>query len=217
VLEDICHAFFASHETGARDFAGEAAIFSLPKFFGLRMMAGGVLTRDPSLARDLRARRDAAPEPPSVTARRQARTWLRQGKTGGLDLEALYLERLVNPRLAVSELAGAPVTLADIRAVGAARRVTVDRLLAATANLPAEWSAMLGATLPFVFPVFGEPGRLARLDADLAAMGVQAGVYQIDVARNCYAPAYRPAVLLPCHHQIGARLAKVISLLHGSS
>ena len=204
IVEDLCHGFFATPSSGAREFAGEAAIFSLPKFFGVRMMAGGVLTRDRALARDLRARRDSFPIPSVATRARQARAWHAEGKTGGPALEIVYLERLGNPRVADADLAGAPTTLRSMASIGAARRRVADALLASIppASWPPGWREMLATTLPFAFPVFGPPARLAGADAALARLSVQAGLYQLDVARDQYAPDWRTALLLPCHHRI---------------
>ena len=63
VLEDISHSFFASASTGARPWAGDAAVFSLQKFFPLATMVGGLVVRDVDLARTVRDARDAYVEP----------------------------------------------------------------------------------------------------------------------------------------------------------
>jgi hypothetical protein len=56
VIEDICHAFYAAPDSGARDWAGDYAIVSLPKFFSLPGMAGAIVTRSAAIAARLRER-----------------------------------------------------------------------------------------------------------------------------------------------------------------
>src|SRR5690606_18067530 len=60
VVEDVCHAFFASESSGSRPFIGNAAVFSLPKFFGSATMCGGVATKDHRLAAEIRSIRDSS-------------------------------------------------------------------------------------------------------------------------------------------------------------
>ncbi len=65
VVEDVAHTFFASPATGARDWAGDAAIFSLPKFFAIGGSAGGLIVHDEALAERIRdAVREAPAAPP---------------------------------------------------------------------------------------------------------------------------------------------------------
>ncbi|MGH9762327.1 MAG: hypothetical protein ACREAC_16005, partial [Blastocatellia bacterium] len=43
VVEDIAHAFFAASDSGSRAWCGDAAIFTLPKFFGIAGLGGGLI------------------------------------------------------------------------------------------------------------------------------------------------------------------------------
>src|SRR4029079_5467621 len=54
VLEDISHSCFASATTGVRPWAGDAAVFSLQKFFSIATMIGGLVVPDADLARTVR-------------------------------------------------------------------------------------------------------------------------------------------------------------------
>lgn len=214
VLEDICHAFFSTPSSGARDFVGEAAIFSLPKFCGLGAMAGGLLTRDKALAQALRTRRDAFPPLPAEARARHSQIWRESSISGGTPLEILYLERLANPRIADEELAGAPMDIKAIAAVGAQRRVILDawlRLIPA-GYLPDDWRQLLMTTLPFVCPVFGPSEKLARLNQFFSENGFHAGLYQIDTQRNCVAPVLASALLAPTHHRV--EINRLIGLRH---
>jgi len=201
-LEDICHAFFASECTGARSWAGPAAVFSLPKFFQTSSMIGGIVTRDRSLADRIRGVRVEAPELPKETRSQHAKCL--QRNTGGSDLEEVYLARLLNPRIEDDEIAGAPSSIEEIKHIAGKRRQNLERLLAAvrTSAVGAEWPSLLLSALSFACPVFGDPVQLAETSARLKSAGIVAGLYRIDRARNMAKPDYQTAVLLPCHHAI---------------
>lgn len=199
VVEDICHAFFAGPLTGARDWAGKLAVFSLPKAISTAGMVGGLVATDPVLEAEVRALRDAAPDPKDDRA-----IWRRDAHACGPALEAMYLRRLLNPRVGADDLAGLPTDLSGWRRIGAARAAVTHRMLEAVpdALLPRGWREMIAGALPFGLPLFGARPSLAE---DLAAIGVAAATYRIDRARDAASPALSPALLLPCHHAIPAR------------
>ena len=204
ICEDICHAFFASAATGARTWRGEVAVFSLPKAFRTSAMCGGLVVPDRELAARLRDLRDASPRPRDTDRRREGEDFRRAVRQGGPDLEMIYLQRLLNPHILDSELGGVPNSLEDIRTIGRRRRRTLQRLVARLPKSlwPEGWSDWLVDAMPFACPVFGPPEALAADDAALRGIGVKAGLYQIDIARNADAPVYRPSLLIPCHHDI---------------
>jgi hypothetical protein len=212
VLEDICHALFASPTTGARTWAGEAAVFSLPKFFSTATMVGGLVVPDPRLATELRALRESAPPPHAPRRAEHAAILGAVGHSGGPDLEVVYLERLTNPRLLDSELGGVPASLADIGSVAAHRADFATRVFAAMPPdaLPEGWSTWLPQALPFAFPVFGTRDRLETINSALAGIGISAGIYQIDIARDIARPNYAAALLVPCHQAIGVETQRTI-------
>ncbi len=131
-------------------------------------------------------------------------------------IELLYLSRLLNPRLSDHQTGGMPATLPIIRTVGEKRQNVMEQLLDALGQdaLPAGWVGLLRSALPFALPVFGDMPRLQRLDAMLGEIGVKAGIYKIDVARNMASPRYQSAVLVPCHHEIPpSKLGDIARLL----
>ncbi len=203
-LEDISHAFFANPRTGERAWVGEAASFSLPKFFPTAGMIGGLVVKKPGLAAELRSLRDAAPETTEEERAELGRVYrTRRGP------DAVYLTRLLNPRIFDDETGGTPGSVAEIRAVGARRQEMFCRILegVATAALPEGWRSLLSSALPFALPIFGEEGRLARADQELIKLGVSAGLFQIDRNRDMSKPDLSTALLLPCHEHISLCLA----------
>ena len=211
VIEDICHQFFTEPGSGKRSWAGEAAVFSLPKFFSLAGMAGGIVTEDEDLAARIRDLRDTAEaELPG------ARDWMRQVIAATYRdpaaspvaplLEPAYALLIRYPRPDGAELAGFPATAKTIAAVGAKRRRVVKRLIRALGPGAAPPDILDGLInrLPFAFPYFGsgDRERLEALDSDLGAAGIRAGVYNLDQARDMNGPRYRPCILLPCHQDV---------------
>ncbi|MEZ5909523.1 MAG: hypothetical protein R3D31_12040 [Hyphomicrobiaceae bacterium] len=213
VLEDIAHAFFAGPETGARAWSGQAAVFSLPKFFATSTMSGGLVVHDPVMASRLRDMRDMTPASANRDLAREGEIFRQTYLSGGLALETVYLARLIDPRLRDDETGGLPRALTGIRDVGGQRRATLDRLLAALppGALPPGWRELVSTGLPFVLPVFGPEGVLTAADRDLAALGVGAGVYRIDIARRMDRPDLRPALLVPCHQGMPPALVEAVA------
>jgi hypothetical protein len=207
VIEDLAHAFFARPDSGERRWVSDAAIFSLPKFFGTAGLGGGVIVEDAALAAEIRARVGAATRPEG-----DVRTWMRSVVAAARDclpgvacpeadwLDAVYelLYAFLAPE--PSDLAGMPVTRAGIAAVGAER---AERVAALRSALPrAGWEAMGEPPVPYALPFFGEREVLERTDAALEAEAIHAGVYHLDVRRDMSRPDFRPCVLLPCHQAV---------------
>ena len=206
IVEDIAHAFFARPDTGERRWRSDAAIFSLPKFFGTAGLGGGVVVADEALAAEVRARAAGA-----TRADQDTRDWMRSVVAGVRDsrpgaadwLDAVYELLFTFPAPESADLAGMPDSVAGIAEVGAARAECVAAL---RSGLPrAGWEAMGDDVLvPYALPYFGERPALERIDAALAAQGIHAGVYHLDVNRDMSDPEFRPCVLLPCHQGLGA-------------
>lgn len=201
VIEDICHSFFSNATSGAREWRGEVGIFSLPKFFRLNGMSGGLVMVNGSRARQIRQMRDGAARDGSMENYQQLKA-LRSGDRSAV--ERLYLSRLLNPQIFDHETGGMPVSLGEIRGIGEKRQTILERLLGAIGDdsLPVGWSGLFRESLPFALPVFGNIAWLQQLNGTLAEIGITAGIYKIDVARTMAKPEYRTGVLLPCHHEI---------------
>lgn len=205
-IEDIAHSFYATPETGRRSWRG-AAIFSLPKFFGIGM-AGGLVLSDSKLA--LRVREAAAVADSAVrdADRIQARRIIWEARRSGASartrqlLESAYefIGSLGRPQPA--DLAGFPDSVAKIVELGRARmeRVEYVRSCFGRTGWPAAFWPQRANIVPFAVPLF--PRRSATVSAmaqALAGQEVTVGVYHIDVRRSMARPQYRPALLLPCH------------------
>lgn len=214
VIEDICHAFFEKPDTGARDWAGDFAVFSLPKFFGTRGMCGGVVAADEGLAARLRARRDAIP---TIDAQALAADQAAWRASDSAWMEVVYLRALLHPACSVEALAGLPTHLEGLCAAGEARAGVTRTLLHAIpdSSLDKEWRAMCEARLPFALPAFANAEQLAPVIAAIDEAGVETGRFRINLARSMMAPETRLALLLPCHNGMGAitveTLARILS------
>lgn len=224
VLEDICHRFFAGAGTGARDWMGEAAVFSLPKFFGIAGMGGGIAVQDRETARRIRELRDGAEEElPGI------REWMRTVIAATYRnpaasplaplLESAYALLVRYPRPDEADLAGFPADRNGIAAIGKKRSMVVSRLIEALGRsaAPDEIIDGLGSGVPFAFPYFGTGDRawLEARNSALSAAGIHAGVYNVDVRMTMENPEYRPCILLPCHQDVGERQIETMArILH---
>jgi hypothetical protein len=201
IVEDDCHAFFATSTSGARRWLGEAAAFSLSKFFSMNTMVGGLVVHNRTEAERLREQRDRHPHRNPRERSRIAAELSTFHPDGSPSLQAIYLDKLINPNVCDDDLGGAPTSLSAISEIGGKRRKILDRYLRSLPRnfQPLDWSEVLQNCLPYVFPLVGDPEQLARIDARLSDIGIRAGVYQMDVARRMTAPALVPAVMVPCH------------------
>lgn len=218
VLEDACHAFFSRPDSGARNWSGQAAVFSLPKFFSIAGPAGALVSSDLLLAERIRLRRDAADDIPNDLA-----AWRRaviidatnQGPASPVAhlLESAYGLLTEYPKPDPCTLAGFPQVRSGLAAVGEARQSRLEIFRECLGNrFPGQLLEHGLDDLPYALPYFGsgDPATLANIDQALSALGVHAGVYSLDIARSLYAPEFRRSVLLPCHHQIPAGCIKDI-------
>jgi hypothetical protein len=221
VIEDICHSFFSTATSGSRSWWGEVAIFSLPKFFSLDGMGGGLVLVRSSRALQLRQMRDEVSSQRATKTGRQAQVLRPNGAPQDRSaVEQYYLSRLLDPRIFDYQTGGMPATLSEIRAVGETRQNVMRQLLEAVGEeaLPTGWFGLLHDSLPFALPVFGDEAQLRELDAVFSDIGVSAGIYSIDVTRNMTRPRYRTALLLPCHHEVpDSKLNEMICILKSVS
>jgi hypothetical protein len=203
-LEDICHRFFEGATEGRRAWKGEAAVFSLSKFFPLAGTAGGLVSPDRDLIEQVRRRRDAVP-----LVHPDVRDWMygvlndAYGSAGTSDwspmLEAAYALMHVYPHPVADSLRGMPADVDGLREAGR-RRAEAQNALCEALEMEAPPSPL------FALPYFGtgDAEARARADRQLRENGIHAGVYSIDVARNMRNPRYEPCLLLPCHQEITA-------------
>jgi len=208
VVEDACHAFFTSPDSGERAWAGPVCIFSLSKFFSTAGIVGALVVPDPELARRLRVRRDSGRNINPVLAE-----WRREIIVGanvyGDDwsgtrlLDSAYALLTEFPRVEPQALAGFPGELAGLCAAGAARSARLQRFADLLGRTFPHFMLPRGLDdLPFVLPYFGSGERdaLLAIDQKLLEMGVWCGgVYALNVSGSIYEPVYEDCLLIPCH------------------
>lgn len=221
VVEDACHAFFAAATSGARSWSGQAALFSLPKFFATSGPAGALVVPNERLYERIKTRRDAAApiEPELASWRRQV---IASATTFGVEspvyklLDSAYSLLSEYPQIDPECLHGFPSTLSQLEQAGAARR---ERLEAFRQQLGQDFPSFMfhsgGNNLPYALPYFGSSNRakLQELSDALSAFDIHCGVYSVDVACSLYEPDYRPCLLIPCHQFVPLQLIKDICQL----
>jgi hypothetical protein len=211
VIEDIAHAFFGSAESGGRKWSGSAAVFSLPKFFRTAGLLGGLVISHPNEAMQLAALRDAKPQCDDELLKWRRETVINSHESPKSAMnEALlhgaYALYPVFPAPDPISIASMPRSLDEIRKIGAKR---AERMRFLTESLGSHGAKMLPHAIggiPFAFPYFDNPANLKRANDALAEMGLRAGIYNLDTARNFYDPCYKLALLIPCHHEVPLQL-----------
>jgi hypothetical protein len=211
VIEDCAHSFFSTAITGERDWASDVAIFSLPKFFDIEGMAGGIIVRNPELEEELRSIVAEAPDDiPEV------RMWMRRIISSAFNVEGSAVEKLfvgsayeLLPqfiRADPHDLAGFPASTGEIRAIGHKRRERMEFVVDFFGQkaFPESLLWNYGQIMPFAIPCFSISDEKMREKADhlLKDIGIHAGIYRVDVRRDCRNAEYRPCILLPCHQNI---------------
>lgn len=205
VIEDLAHAFYASPGSGERSWAGDFAIFSLPKFFGAAGLGGGIIARTPEQIAALRSSLDEFPR-----ASDEVRAWMRRvyvdsfAGDGGEDLwlAAMYELLFAFPAPDPPALAGVPATAGELAMAGARRAELVEIFRAHfPAAPPGLWPD--SGVVPYGLPFFARGGaELDRAQAEARAGGLAAEPLHIDVRRDMNASDYRRCLLLPAHHEV---------------
>jgi dTDP-4-amino-4,6-dideoxygalactose transaminase len=211
VIEDCAHSFFWTEDTGERDWASDVAIFSLPKFFDIEGMAGGIIVRNPQLEARLRCLVAEAPaDNPEV------RTWMRTIISGAFNVDAPPFEKLFVDsayelllqfiRPDPFDLAGFPTSTDEIKAIGRKRRERFEFIVDFFGKkaFPDLLLWNYDRIMPFAVPYFSILDEKTREKVDnlLSEIGIKAGIYHVDARRDCRNPEYRPCILLPCHQNI---------------
>lgn len=211
VLEDAAHSFFATADSGGHRWIGEAATFSLPKFFPVAGMAGGIIVRNPEIEQKIRELvRASLAAPPRVCE------WMREIISCVYDpdpdalkasfVDSAYELLLKFPHPYAPDLTGFPASLEEIATVGLLRRERV-RMFRDYFGDRAFPDGFVGANeilLSFALPYFGrgDAAVLERINSALLERGIHAGIYHVDVRRDAYIPDYAKCVLLTCHQHI---------------
>jgi hypothetical protein len=207
VFEDIAHAFFASTKSGARNWMAPTAAFSLPKFFGLAGLLGGLVVQDRRLAQEISTLRDSKPhcEADLLEWRRETVIACHENPLSDKHqamLHGAYALYLAFPHPDPSSMSLMPRSIKEIRQIGEARAERVKFLSESLGRCDAGMLDHAVGGLPFAFPFFDDPDQLKPLSSALMEMGLQANIYNIDIKRNLYHPDYRLAIMVPCHHLV---------------
>jgi hypothetical protein len=216
VLEDIAHSFFASENSGARNWSGEVAVFSLQKTFPLAGQAGGVVVHDGQIHAEIRARLEGKPRAPENIA-----AWVRstlhaayssppsEPEYGTESLQHFAYELVHDfPHPDPISLNGCPTSMPELAASGQKRKQLVEiyfRNFHGNALLQKFWHPD-EPFLPFAIPHFGtgDQETLRKAESILRDHGVSSGVYHVDHNRNMCEPNYLPCLLLPSHQNISS-------------
>lgn len=209
VIEDLAHAFFSTANSGNRPWIGESAIFSLPKFFPMNGLVGGIIVEDTEVAANIRLALNS-----SLDERSDIRDWMREvlfdfyKSESEMDIlvDSAFELLLKYIRPDPINLRGFPTSLEDVAEAGEARksRIEIFKAVHGHASFPGGFWDARELIIPFAIPYFGQGDIdvLRYVNSALADQGVRAGIYHVDINRDMSNPDYRQCVLIPCHQEI---------------
>lgn len=209
LIEDIAHTFFASSQSGIRQWSGEIAAFSLPKFFSTAGCVGGLIVKNKKLLAKLK---NFIAESPELDEK--SKDYMRhiiKGSFSGDPRQQLFLESAYELLLKFykpdkTNLIGFPTSLKEIKKIGEERVERINLFFSYFSQkvYSSDFWGLKDKIIPFALPYFGngDIDQLEMIDQNLKEIGVKAGIYNLDVARDMRRPRYKKCLLLPCHQNI---------------
>jgi len=201
VIEDCAHAFESTYKGKRVGTFGDAAVWSLSKFFPTPV--GGALTTEDAKLQNFV---DAAFQRSDRKLEREAQKDLSRGGAGAERAYAVYHRIFRCPLSARRATKNADEMLGR-------RRKNFVTLRAALWGKQEE-SLLTDATVtPFMVPLFAGPAN-KKIAAALMRAGFESGVYHFDINRNMLKPHFTQCVALPCGDTMSPQqLLRVIDIV----
>ena len=197
VIEDCAHAFESYYKGRRLGTFGDAAIFSLAKFFPC-VVGGAVYSVSPDLLSFINARTKVGSLEKKLFDERKK---VDEGKKA-LPLRQQYA---MYPTLGGCVQKALDIARGSIAGGALQRRKENVEHLRRELQPVDEFDLFEEGVIPWVVPLFFKKERMQRIVKALSAKGVETGIYHFDVNRNMLAPDYRECVALPCHHGISEK------------
>ncbi len=202
VIEDCAHAFEGYYGGKRLGTFGDAAIFSLAKFFPC-VVGGAVYTSNPSI------RKFAVSEIPlrfgpleQVAFAQRMRYDKNPSAQNLIELERQYA---IYDRLRVCHPQALRISEDAVAGGAIKKRKAHAKLLQEEFDPKDRFGLFEDDVAPWIIPLFFTKERMRRVVAALAKKGVESGTFHFDVKRNMFDPDYRECVALPCHDGITER------------
>ncbi|KKW27877.1 MAG: AtaP4 protein [Candidatus Kaiserbacteria bacterium GW2011_GWB1_52_6] len=206
IIEDCAHAFEGYYRGQRLGTFGDAAIFSMAKFFPC-VVGGAVYSADTSIRSFVNVRTKVGSLEKKLFNERKktdegkkalslSQQYAMYPNLGGCVPKALYIARY--------SVAGGALQK---------RKQNVERLRRELQPTD-EFDLFEEGVIPWVVPIFFEKEMMRRVVKALAAVGVETGIYHFDINRNILAPDYRECVALPCHDGISEKeISRMIDIV----
>ncbi len=199
VIEDCAHAF-ESYYNGARvGTFGDAAIFSLAKFFP-SVVGGAVYSAQPMIQSFMRSE---VSKIPSHLEKEAFAGRVRYDRNPSLkhtiELEKQYA---IYDRLRACHPRALTFAAHSIRHGALKRRREHVLRLQKEFDSKNRYGLFEEGVTPWVFPIFFDTEKMHRAARDLQTVGIESGVFHFDINRNMLNPEYRECLAVPCHDGI---------------
>lgn len=209
IIEDLAHSFFSKPNSGKRTLMGEAALFSLPKFFPLPGTAGGLIVRNDKLKNKIRKMLEQEKEVSEQLKGRIRKAVYNGARFGSATKKGFLIDSAYELLLKIhlpdrNNMDGFPSSIKSLATIGEERLKRVEKYLSIVGRngFPNGFWGKNEFFLPFALPYFGELKTLFELERLFKRVNIETGVFHIDIRRNMKNPDYRPCLILPCHHEI---------------
>tara|TARA_B100001540_G_C15717620_1_gene601486 strand:+ start:115 stop:1170 length:1056 start_codon:yes stop_codon:yes gene_type:complete len=211
IIEDIAHSFFYTEETGSRNWIGDVAVFSLPKFFSMNGLVGGLVLPNKEISSRIKELINSHYKTNQQETREWMRSMLNDSYKSNDEIKNIYLDSAYELLLKLVlpdpiDLVGFPKTIEEIKRIGKARKKRIEFFFNFFKDdiYPESFWNKEDVFLPFAIPYFGKGDLnvLKQIDVALNELNIKSGIYNIDINRNSRNSNYRPCVLIPSHHDI---------------
>lgn len=199
VIEDCAHAFEGYHAGKRLGMFGDAAIFSLAKFFPC-IVGGAIYTNNDDINRFIAhiiPAKESALEKEAFRIRSLYDT--DPSERNHLALEQTYAiyDKLLRCDPRALRIASQEVSK------GALSKRKANALRLKEEFMPHDTFGLFSCDIaPWVMPLFFEKEKAQRIVKALTMHGIESGIFQFDVNRNMLSPNYRECVAVPCHDGI---------------
>lgn len=202
VIEDCAHTFGGSYRGQKLGSFGDAAVFSISKFFPTYTGGAIVSRRDDVIERARQIRR----KPRSSTHRaydilsmKTAREFYLLHRPPLL-FKTICINAMYFPRISSEAMARFPRTVEEVKSAIAKRQFAFEELKKQVGSDYYPRHLEEGSEIvPFCMPVFLPEAKLTQAKEMLAAKHIKADILHFDVNRNTLDPRYIKCLALPCH------------------
>lgn len=199
-IEDCAHAFKSYYKGKRVGTYGNAAVFSLAKFFPCGV-SGAIYTEDPKIkdfAKDVL--KEHNPSLARKAFRHRIVTDSAPSQANQIELGRYYA--IYDKMLKCSNYSLAVVRQQLMEGALQKRQDNYKLFLDEFAKYDSVETLANDNNAPWVFPLFLNEKLRSKINAALTINNIESGIYHFDINRNMLNPNFKKCIVLPCHQGI---------------